>query len=407
MFSEYDSTSFFIDLLALSILLLPAYVLMPSALGKRILLILAGAYLLYFIAPRLVLFYLVSWSFVFILQRIVAFSTERKGGTAIFWVCIVLTLAPMVIWKLWFEDFSIAFNLWGNNAVGLLSYRVWEIDLARKVIIPIGLSFATFRALDLLVKTFIGKFEALSFDRVLFYGFFPSVQVVGPIIEYEEIQKQGDHFQKPTAADIYTGSLRIIFGLIKVLIITGVLQKSAVVFQTYETASFYNIWIYLFVYTWYFYLNFSGYSDLAIGISRLFGFRLKENFNYPYFQKNIADFWNNWHMSLSHFAQRNAFVPIGGYRKRTQFLAIYATIMVIALWHDVSLGMVIFGTYHGLGLIVHRIAADRAGKKTGPEHPFSAWGKIVGTYIFVTLSFPLLALPLEKASWFYLALLGM
>ena len=257
------------------------------------------------------------------------------------------------------------------------------------------------------LKTFIGKFEALSFDRVLFYGFFPSVQMVGPIIEYEEVQTQGDHFQKPTAADMYVGSLRIFFGLIKVLIIAGVLQKSTVVFQTYETAPFYKIWIYLFIYSWYFYLNFSGYSDLAIGTSRLFGFKLKENFNYPYFRKNIADFWNNWHMSLSHFAQRNAFVPIGGYRKKTQFLAIYATIMVIALWHDVSLGMVIFGCYHGLGLIAHRIVADRAGKRMGPEQRVSAWSKIIGTYIFVTLSFPLLALPLEKASRFYLALLGM
>ena len=121
MFSEFNSTSYFINLLALSFLLVPAFIFTPSALARRVLLILSGVYLLYFIAPRLMLFYGVSWVLVFFLQRIVVFTVERKCGTAVFWVCMVMTLSPMVNWKIWDTDFSVAFNLWGNAAIGLIS----------------------------------------------------------------------------------------------------------------------------------------------------------------------------------------------------------------------------------------------------------------------------------------------
>ncbi len=411
MFSEFNSTSYFINLLALSVLLAPLIFFTPWASAKRILFILSGAYLIYFIAPRLLLFYAVFWSFVFLLQRVVAATTESKGGDFIFWVCLGLTLAPMIVWKLWFNEFTIAFNLWGNYAVSMLPSRLGDIDSARDIIIPIGLSFATFRAVDLLVKSYIGRFQSLSFDRVLFYGFFPPVQVVGPIIEYNEIEQQGERFRKSTADDLYQGLLRISFGLIKVLVFASTLQGSVVVFQNYSYMPLHLIWGHLFLYMWFFYLNFAGYSDLAIGTSRLFGFTLKENFNYPYFRTNIADFWNNWHMSLSHFAQRNAFVPLGGYRKKTRYVAIFATIMVIALWHDLSLGMLVFGVYHGIGLIVYRVMLDRKSARKEAarttESILGNWVRIAVTYLFVALSFPLLVMPLASASSFYLALIGL
>ncbi len=402
MFPEYNSTGFFVDLLALSLILVPAMALIGNEAIRRSLLTFSGAYLLYFIAPRLLLFYIVFWSIVFMLQRIIAITTEQKRGTLIFWICILAMLAPMVTWKLYYNEFSTIFNLWSNAGIEYLSQTLWSVDLARAIIIPIGLSFATFRAIDLLIKTWVGKFDALSFSRILYYGFFPSVQVVGPIIEYEEIQQQ----RKPNADDIYQGIIRIAFGLIKVLLFAAILQRSASVFQIYETAPVAKIWLYLFVYTWFFYLNFSGYSDLAIGLSRACGFKLKENFNFPYFRTNIADFWNNWHMSLTRFAQRNAFVPLGGYRKKTQYMAIFATMMVIAMWHNLTLGMVLFAVYHGGGLILHRYFSDRSGNKKIDDSLTVTWSKIIGTYIFVTLGFPLLVLPIEKIGAFYLSLVG-
>ncbi|MEM9469517.1 MAG: MBOAT family O-acyltransferase [Pseudomonadota bacterium] len=402
MFAEINSASFFIDLLALSIVLVPLTYFIKSTLFRETTLTFAGAYLLYFIAPRLVLFYLAFWLVVFVLQQIVARTSEHKHNKPIFWTCLITLLAPMVCWKLAYDDFSTLFNLVTNDGIKALSDIVWKIDLTRAIIIPIGLSFATFRGADLLIKSWLGKFEALSINKIYFYGFFPSVQAVGPIIEYEEIQKHN----KPAAQDFYDGAIRIAFGFIKVMLIAAVLQKSASIFQSYETAPFYKVWIMLIIYTWFFYLNFSGFSDLAIGTARLYGYKLKENFCFPYFRRNIAEFWNNWHMSLSRFAQRNAYIPLGGYRKKTQHIAILGTIFVIALWHDISWGMVLFALYHGGGLIVHRYFSDRAEKKES-SNLFVNWAKIGSTYLFVLLSFPLLVMPLEKAGGFYLSLVGL
>lgn len=412
MFPEYNAIHYFIDLLALCLVLVPLCHFLKSGFIRRGLLAFSGAYLLYFIAPRLVVFYALFWLVIYALQRLVSATTDRRGGTAIFWSCLLSCLAPMVFWKLNYAEFSTAFNLMGNDLVGFLSADLWTIDLARAIIIPIGLSFATFRAADLLIKSWLGKFENLSLLDIFFYGFFAPVQIVGPIIEYEEIQKH----HTLNAHEIYHGIMRIAFGLIKILFLATLLQKSATIFATYDVATTAKIWAYLFIYTWFFYLNFSGYSDLAIGISRLLGYRLKENFCFPYFRRNIAEFWNNWHMSLSRFAQRNAFVPLGGYRKKTQFIAILATIFVIALWHDISWGMVIFALYHGGGLIIHRIYSDYRKKQpptpSSPANHFLSnltqnWGKVMTTYIFVVLSFPLLVLPLEQAGAFYLSLVGM
>jgi D-alanyl-lipoteichoic acid acyltransferase DltB (MBOAT superfamily) len=402
MFAEINSASFFIDLLALSLVLVPLTYFIKCTCFRETALTFSGAYLLYFIAPRLVLFYLVFWSLVFILQQIVARTNKHKLNTPIFWVCLVMMLAPMVTWKLAYEEFTILFNLISNDGIKLFSETLWKIDLARAIIIPIGLSFATFRGADLLIKSWLGKFEALPINKIFFYGLFPSVQAVGPIIEYEELQKH----ETPKADDIYNGLMRISFGLIKVLLLAAILQKSAAIFQNYETASVVKIWGFLIIYTWFFYLNFSGFSDMAIGIARLYGYKLKENFCFPYFRRNIAEFWNNWHMSLSRFAQRSAFVPLGGYRKKTQYIATLGTIFVIALWHDISWGMVLFALYHGTGLIIHRYWSDKRGK-VDDNNIVLNWTKIFATYFYVLLSFPLLVMPLDKAGDFYLSLVGM
>lgn len=402
MFAEINSASFFVDLLALSIVLIPLTYFIKATIFRETVLTFSGAYLLYFIAPRLVLFYLVFWSIAFILQQIVARTNEHKFNTPIFWICLIMMLAPMVTWKLSYEEFTTLFNLISNDGIKVFSETIWKIDLARAIIIPIGLSFATFRGADLLIKSWLGKFEALPINKIFFYGFFPPVQAVGPIIEYEEIQKH----ETPKASDIYNGLMRIAFGLIKVLLLAAVLQKSAAIFQTYESANLIKIWGLFIIYTWFFYLNFSGFSDLAIGISRLYGYKLKENFCFPYFRRNIAEFWNNWHMSLSRFAQRNAFVPLGGYRKKTQYIATLGTIFVIALWHDISWGMVLFALYHGAGLIAHRYYSDKRGKVENNNIAIN-WIKVFVTYFYVLLSFPLLVMPLDKAGSFYLSLVGL
>ena len=142
MFPEFNSTHYFIDLLALTLLLAPPMAMVSSAVIRSGLLSLAGLYLLFGIAPRLALFYMIFWAVIFALQRLLAFMEDKKGDTPIFWACIIGTLAPMVIWKLFYIDFTVNFNLWTHNLVEDLSSSLGTIHLARNIIIPIGLSFA-------------------------------------------------------------------------------------------------------------------------------------------------------------------------------------------------------------------------------------------------------------------------
>jgi len=383
---HYDSYAYFFDLLALSLVLVPSFYALKSELSRRILLTLGGIYLMYFIAPRLVLFYLIFWCVVYFMQRLLVMLESRGGAGAFFWLAIALPLAPMVAWKLIGDQFNFDFNLVLNGWLKPLSQNLWEIDMSRDLLTPIGISFAAFRAVDLMIKTYLGKLGALSFDKVMFYGFFPPVQVVGPISEYEESDKLD---AKADPQNIFEGLFRIGSGFIKVFFLCGLLSFTNDAIMKPDGLGTGQAWVMLVGFSWYFYLNFSGYSDIAIGAARLFGIRLKENFNFPLLRpQNIQEYWNNWHMSLSRFAQRNIFVPCGGYRQKTQFLALTATMMTIAMWHNVSLIAVCFGVYYSLGLIVHRMYARALGEKRVPQPAEKLLYRLL-TYIFVILGFPM------------------
>ena len=404
MSATFSAYNYFFDFLSLVFLVLPLYFLSASALMRRWLLTATGMYLLYFIAPRLLLFYTLFWFATFLLQNLVARFAQERFSLPVFFSAVAVLFAPMALWKIVGNDFVVFFNLITNHGVQLLSEWIWEVDLIRKIIIPVGVSFATFRAIDLLIKTYVGRIPSLSFDRVFYFGFFPPVQMVGPIIEYEEIQDRGERASPFAPEELFEGVKRIATGFIKIFLLAFWLRDGTNVFVSFDSMQTWKVWVGLFMFSWYFYLNFSGYSDIAIGSARLFGYVLKENFSFPYFKRNIQEFWNHWHMSLTRFAQRNIFVPLGGYRKRTQYRATLATIMVIALWHNISLPLVIFGLCHGTGLIVHRIYMGRKNPASSP--PWHAHVSRLMTYLFVTISFPLLFLPLDRLADFYLTMIG-
>ncbi|MEZ0260796.1 MAG: MBOAT family O-acyltransferase [Alphaproteobacteria bacterium] len=402
---HYNSYAYFFDLLALCFVLVPTFYALKSESSRRILLTLGGMYLMYFIAPRLVLFYVIFWCVAYLLQRLLAMLGQMGRGDAFFWFSIIVLLSPMVTWKLTGDNFNYLFNLKLNEWLKPLSQHLWEIDMSRDLLTPIGISFATFRAVDLLIKTYLGKLEALSFGRVLFYGFFPPVQVVGPISEYEESDKLD---AKADPQNIFEGLIRIASGFIKVFLICGLLSFTNDAIMNPKGLDTGRAWLMLLGFSWYLYLNFSGYSDIAIGAARLFGIRLKENFNFPLLRpQNIQEYWNNWHMSLSRFAQRNIFVPCGGYREKTQYIALAATMMTIAMWHNVSLIAVCFGVYYLVGLIAHRMYAKARGEKRVPQPAEKLFYRVL-TYFFVILGFPMIvAESFEPLAIFYKALAGL
>lgn len=402
---HYDSYAYFFDLLAFCLVLVPSFYALKTELSRRVLLTLAGIYLMYFIAPRLVLFYLIFWCVIYFMQRLLALLETRGGAGAFFWLSVALPLAPMVAWKLVGDQFNYDFNLILNGWLKSLSLNLWEIDMSRDLLTPIGISFAAFRAVDLLIKTYLGKLGGLSFDRVMFYGFFPPVQVVGPISEYEESDRLD---AKADPQNIFEGLFRIGSGFIKIFFICGLLSFTNDAIMKPEGLSTGQAWLMLLGFSWYFYLNFSGYSDVAIGVARLFGIRLKENFNFPLLKpQNIQEFWNNWHMSLSRFAQRNIFVPCGGYREKTQFIALTATMMTIAMWHNVSLIAVCFGVYYSAGLVVHRMYAKALGEKRVPGTAEKMLYRVL-TYLFAIIGFPMVvAHSFDQLAIIYKALAGL
>ncbi|TAL33772.1 MAG: hypothetical protein EPN97_09045 [Alphaproteobacteria bacterium] len=409
----FESYAFFFDLLALSFLLLPFYFLLKTEAARRALMIAAGIYLIHFIAPRLVVFYVLFWTVVFFAHR-TAF-TEMKSKrheflTTAGWLGMIALVLPMLAWKLDSADFVVHFSDWSNRALQHMSVKLWEIDMIKPLLAPIGLSFATFRALDLLIKTYLGKLQNLSYGQVLFYGLFPPVQVIGPIIEYEEVARQD---RRPSPAEFTDGLIRTCLGIVKVFVLAGLLQQNEAIFTAPQNWPVWTLWLKLIGYSWYFYLNFSGYSDMAIGIAALYGFQLKENFNFPFFRRNVQEFWANWHMGLTRWAQRNIFVPAGGYRAQTQYRALFLTMMAIALWHNLNLSMLAFGLYHFAAQLIYRRHAERQVAKgvAVSGHMAMPWRRQAGyallTYFVVLLSFPLISADFGKALAFYKALVGL
>jgi D-alanyl-lipoteichoic acid acyltransferase DltB (MBOAT superfamily) len=403
---QFSAFDYFADLFALCLVLLPAYYLLPWAWARRVLLTVSGAYLLFLIAPRLALFYAGFWIVVALMQRVVAWAGERRRGGYVLAFCIVATLAALVVWKLFPADFILWFNSFLDARLWQVSSYVGSIDAIRSIILPLGLSFASFRAVDLLVQSYLGTVGPLPVGDVLFYGFFPPVQMIGPVIEYSEIEKASHATARLQLDDYRAAFTQIVVGLVKVFVLAVPLASSADLFTVYRWNSPWKLWIELIMYAWFFYLNFSGYSDLAIGAARLFGFKLKPNFSRPYTRPNPQSFWNSWNMSLTRFAQRNVFVPLGGFRQRSQYLAITATMMVIALWHDISVPLVIFGVYHTCGLIGARLLNRVRPAATQPSLLLQT-GKAVLLFAFVAFSLPLLTLRLAEIGQFYSSLVGL
>lgn len=404
----FGAFNYFVNLLVLLVVVLPVYYLLPSIVLRRVLLIALSAVMIFYVAPKLLLLYLLFWPLGYLLILLVQKFADRSSASVVLGATIVLALGPLVVWKLFSDQFELALNLFSHDFLLLMFEPIAEANALRSAIIPVGLSFATFRLIDVLVQVNLGLIEKISFIRFIYFGFFPTLFPVGPIAEYREIGADNDECIALSADNLGVGAFRILMGCAKVFVLAYPLAWSANIFNYYDFNASPMVWASLFCFAIFFWLNFSGFSDIAIGITRLFGVRLKENFDNPYWRRNPQEFWANWHMSLTRFAQRNIFIPLGGFRKKTQFIAIFCTIMTIALWHDLSVSLILFGCYHAAGLIVVRIWQDRQkgdvleqASISGAVSMAKDVGARVATFFFVLLSFPMLVLSYKDLPNFY------
>lgn len=226
------------------------------------------------------------------------------------------------------------------------------------IVLPVGISFFTFTQIAFLVDTFQGKVSESRFVHyVLFVTYFPHL-VAGPVLHHKEMMPQfaDPRIYRPRALDFAVGATIFFAGLAKkVLIADNIAPYANAVFNHGGSPSLLVAWGGVLAYAFQLYFDFSGYSDMAIGLSRLFGVRLPLNFNSPYQAANISQFWRCWHMTLSRFLRDYLYLPLGGNRrgKVRRYANLMATMLLGGLWHGAGWNFVIWGGLHGLYLAVH------------------------------------------------------
>ncbi len=243
------------------------------------------------------------------------------------------------------------------NAIGNLNIRVKEIAL------PIGISFFTFQILSYIIDLYRREYQAQKsiINLALYISFFPQL-IAGPIVKYKDVNEQLAH-RVNTVEKTAEGIRRFCYGLGKKVILANVLAKYVDKIYGLNPSEITGMlaWSAAILYTLQIYYDFSGYSDMAIGLGKIFGFDFQENFSYPYLSLSIQEFWKRWHISLGTWFREYLYIPLGGNRKGKARTYINLTIVffVTGLWHGASLNFVLWGLYHGFFLIIERMGLKR------------------------------------------------
>lgn len=259
-----------------------------------------------------------------------------------------------------------------------------------RIALPIGISFFTFQAMSYVVDVYRGKGEVQK--NILYVGlyisFFPQL-IAGPIVRYETVAHEIKH-RKETLDDFFDGFARFVVGLSKKILISNSL--AFVADQAFDligkggTLSVAFSWLGALAYTMQIFFDFSGYSDMAIGLGRMFGFHFLENFNYPYIATSIADFWRRWHMSLGSWFRDYVYIPLGGSRvkKGRMIFNLFAVWFLTGLWHGANFTFIAWGLLYFVLLTVEKLTGFHV--KQGKHWAIVKW---LYTIVFVMLGWVL------------------
>jgi len=281
---------------------------------------------------------------------------REKGYSGIFLIlAVILNLGLLIAFK--YANFIV------NNLNLLLPHVNLGTIHLNPVHLPIGISFFTFQAMTYVVDVYRKEapVQKNPINIGLYISLFPQL-IAGPIVRYHDIAKQ--IISRKVNLDIFSdGVERFIYGLGKKVLIANALAVPAdkIFAIPVEGLTPGLTWLGIICYTLQIYFDFSGYSDMAIGLGRMFGFRFLENFNYPYISQSIREFWQRWHISLSTWFRDYLYIPLGGNRKGA--LRMYSNLVTVfflcGLWHGASWNFVIWGLIHGLFLVIERIGLTK------------------------------------------------
>ncbi|MCD8239481.1 MAG: MBOAT family protein [Clostridiales bacterium] len=318
------------------------YIAMPSLVLKNALLILAS--LLFYGFGEPVYVFLMIFSALF--NYIIGLLAAKGGKTGRFGLAVGAAADIGCLCYFKYADFFLQ-NL--NLVLGT------EISL-RNIALPIGISFFTFQEISYIADAYkTGKCQKNPFKILLYVSLFPQL-IAGPIVKYGDIERELSD-RRFSFDDASEGVCRFIFGLSKKLLIANTLGLMVDNILAFENMNILSAWFCALGYSLQLYFDFSGYSDMAIGLGRIFGFHFNENFNYPYIALSIKDFWNRWHISLSSWFRDYVYIPLGGNRKgrlRTN-LNLAVVFLLTGFWHGASWNFVIWGIWHGFFRIAENI----------------------------------------------------
>jgi alginate O-acetyltransferase complex protein AlgI len=301
------------------------------------------------------------------------------------WIAGWLALSSLFFYGYWDARYlplllgSILFNYWCARHRRLLLFGI-VVDLALlgyykyanfllpgagwDIVLPVGISFFTFTQIAYLADCYRGgKGEYRLPQYALFVSYFPHL-IAGPVLHHKEMMPQFDRRACFELSDVAVGMSIFIVGLGKKILLADPLSMLvAPVFAPQAHPQLVEAWLGTLAYTFQLYFDFSGYSDMAIGLSRLFGVRLPLNFNSPYKSANISEFWRHWHMTLSRFLREYLYVPLGGNRHGVlrRYRNLMLTMLLGGLWHGAGWTFVLWGALHGLYLALHHAWQARSG----------------------------------------------
>lgn len=256
-------------------------------------------------------------------------------------------------------------------ALEILS-KALPIDLtkAASVALPIGISFYTFQSISYLIDVYKGKCEAQNswVKLSLYISFFPQL-IAGPIVKYSTVNQQLSK-RSITADKTAYGIKRFVYGLSKKIILSNYFAKVVDEIYGLQAADISTglAWLAALLYALQIYYDFSGYSDMAVGLGKMFGFDFPENFNYPYISKSIQEFWRRWHISLSNWFKEYLYIPLGGNRKGTirTYINLLTVFFATGLWHGASWQFVAWGLFNGAFIIAERLFLHKILEKNIP-----------------------------------------
>ena len=372
-------------------------------------LLLAGSYVFYAWADWRFLFFLIVVSALnYFLGIAIEKQTSEKTRKLLVYIALIQGIGCLVFFK--YYNFFIGSI---NNVFHLLNMNLNLKTLS--IIVPLGISFFTFRTISYILDVDKGKIEA-SKDWVVFFNyvsFFPSI-LSGPIDKSKTFVPQLENKRVYDFNQSADGFRQILWGLFKKVVIADNCAISTnLIFEDYHSLPASSLLLGAFLYAIQIYADFSGYSDIAIGISRLLGFNISKNFDFPFFSQNIAEFWRKWHISLTSWLTEYVFTPLSisfrDYGKWGLILAIIINFTICGIWHGANWTYVLFGFLHGIYFIPLIIKGTlNKKKKIGKDKllpSFKEFVNIIGTFTLVMFTMVIFrSETIGKAFDFYLNL---